>query len=428
MRAGALARALAPLPSPFGGALLRAWEGRLTSPGRWLLAATAALGLVGVDTRRSQVFVLFSLGAAALLLAWLLTRWRRPRVLLACRLPERATAGRAAPFEARLASANGRPQRDLRFALPRPGRFGGGLRLSPAEVLLDVPASGELRLELALLPLRRGRYTLRGPSVRACDPLGLACGPPRFVPGGPLVVYPPFFRLESLELPVGRRYQPGGIPLSSSTGDSIEFVGTRDFRDGDSLRNIHWRSWARRGAPVVKEHQEEYFCRVALLVDTELRERLGAARARRAFEAALSLAASHAEFFSRGEYVVDVLAAGPQLYDLSAGRSLAHFENVLDVLASLEPTRGPAFEAIAPHLFERLSRISTLVAILLDLDPARVELLRRARELGTELRTLVVRQGPPSLAPEGLLAQLGEIELWAPADVERALAREAPLA
>lgn len=427
MSAGAIAGEPAVGAPPFGSALLRAWEGRLTGRGRWLLGATLALGLVGLDTRRSQVFVLFSLSAAALVLAWLLTRWRRPAVALACQLPTRATAGRTTAFEARLASADGRPQRDLRFALPRPGRFGGGLRLSPEEVLLDVPAAGELRLELELRPLRRGRYTLRGPSVRACDPLGLACGPPRFVAGGPLVVYPPFFRLESLELPVGRRYQPGGIPLSSSTGDSIEFVGTRDFREGDSLRNIHWRSWARRGAPVVKEHQEEYFCRVALVLDTELGARAPTAE-REAFEASLSLAASYAEYFGRGEYVVDVLAAGPQIYDLSAGRSLAHFENVLDVLASLEPTRGPAFEAVAPYLFERLARISTLVAVLLDLDPARVELLRRARQLGTELRTLVVRDRPPSLAPDGLVAELGEIELIAPADVGRALAREAPLA
>lgn len=68
------------------------------------------------------------------------------------------------------------------------------------------------------------------------------------------------------------RSEPGCSPgpLSSSTGDAIEFVGTRDYREGDPPRNIHWRSWARRGAPVVKEYQEEYFCRIALILDTFL--------------------------------------------------------------------------------------------------------------------------------------------------------------
>ena len=42
---------------------------------------------------------------------------------------------------------------------------------------------------------------------------------------------------------------------------------------GIALRKIHWRSWARRGEPVVKEYQEEYFSRIALVLDTFLPRR-----------------------------------------------------------------------------------------------------------------------------------------------------------
>ena len=52
-----------------------------------------------------------------------------------------------------------------------------------------------------------------------------------------LLVYPRFYTLERFAVPAGRRYQPGGIPLSSNTGDAIEFVGTREYREGDDRRS-----------------------------------------------------------------------------------------------------------------------------------------------------------------------------------------------
>src|SRR5438874_2262007 len=84
-------------------------------------------------------------------------------------------------------------------------------------------------------------------AARAADPLALAAGPAPSPREEVLLVYPRFYTLEEFSAPAGRRYQPGGIPLSSSTGDAIEFVGTREYREGDPVKNIHWRSWARRG-------------------------------------------------------------------------------------------------------------------------------------------------------------------------------------
>ena len=80
------------------------------------------------------------------------------------------------------------------------------------------------------------------------------------------LVYPRFYSMESFQLPLGRRYQPGGIPLASHTGDSLEFMGTREYRPGDPIKHIHWRSWARVGKPVVMEFQEEFFSRIGIIL------------------------------------------------------------------------------------------------------------------------------------------------------------------
>jgi hypothetical protein len=36
------------------------------------------------------------------------------------------------------------------------------------------------------------------------------------------------------------------------------------------VRRIDFRSWARLGKPVVREYQEEYYCRIALILDTHV--------------------------------------------------------------------------------------------------------------------------------------------------------------
>jgi len=402
--------------------LLRFFRERLTARGRYMLGATAVLGLLGLDTLRSQVFLLFAPAAAVFLLALAFAYAPAPRVHLDCPLPTRTTAGRRATVRARVKSKRG-VLPDLRFSLQPRSDDLGLIAVRPAEALLAAAEEAATEIPLEIEVRQRGRYLLRAPTLRQTDPLRLVAGRATRLADQPLIVYPRFWRMAEFDVPVGRRYQPGGIPLSSSVGESIEFVGTRDYRPGDPLRSIHWRSWARRRAPVVKEYQEEYFCRIAIVLDTFLPKRLQA-KDRRTFEAAISVTASIADFFSRSEHVVDVLAAGPDLYEVSAGRSLAYLENILDVLACLDPCPEPPFRMIGPTLFERLAQVSTVVAVVLDWDDAREGFLRRLRSLGTAVRAVVVHEGPTTRPWESVGEDLGAVEVMSPADVDRALAAE----
>jgi uncharacterized protein (DUF58 family) len=410
--------------SPLASLLLRFLRERLTARGRYLLAVTAALALLGLDTLRSQVFLLFAPAAAALLLALAFASARAPRAQLDCPLPTRVTVGRRAAVRARVRSRRGLLP-DLRFSLRSRVEDAGLVAVRPAEALLAATSEDVTEIPFEIEAARRGRYLLRGATLRQTDPLRLVAGRALRLADQPLIVYPRFWRMAEFDVPVGRRYQPGGIPLSSSVGEAIEFIGTRDYRQGDPVRSIHWRSWARRAAPVVKEYQEEYFCRIAIVLDTFLPRRLRA-RDRRAFEAAISVTASIADFFSRSEHVVDVLAAGPDLYEVSAGRSLAYLENILDVLACLDPCPEPPFRTIGPTLFERLRQVSTVVAVVLDWDDARETFLRRVRSLGTAARAIVVHDGPTARPWQAVGEDLGAVEQMTPADVDRALATEGP--
>jgi uncharacterized protein (DUF58 family) len=178
------------------------------------------------------------------------------------------------------------------------------------------------------------------------------------------------------------------------------------------------------GEPVVKEYQEEYFSRIALILDTFLPNR-PADGERAGFEAAISVLASIADYFSRSEYVVDILAAGPDVYEVSAGRSLAYLENVLDVLACLDPCHDAPFERIGPLLFEKLAQLTTVVAVMLDWDERRESFLARVRALGVKVHAIVVRAGETRLDWRAAAQELGGVERLTPDDVERRIAATA---
>jgi uncharacterized protein (DUF58 family) len=404
-------------------AVLAFWQGRLTPRGRYLLGVTAAFALLGLDTAARKVYMLFSVPAGLLIVAFVVMLRRPPRATVACRLPERVTAGSTVRFRAEVRTVDGRAHSDLFLQMPAE-RGPAPLPIAPRESFVSAP-DGRAVLALEMKPQRRGRYLLPGARLRATDPLGLMTT--RAVADAPqvLLVYPRFYAMEDLGIPLGRRYQPGGIPLSSSTGDAIEFIGTRDYREGDAIRNIHWRSWARRGQPVVKEYQEEYFSRIALVLDTFL-PRTAAAREAAAFEATISVVASIADLFSRSELVVDILAAGPDVYEVSAGRSLAYLDNILDVLACLEPCYDPPFATIGPHLMERLAGLTTVVAVLQDWDPVRADFLRRVRASGVAVRAIIVHDGPTTSPWHGVSEELGEVQALTTAEVEAAMASGMP--
>ncbi len=392
----------------------------LTPRGRYLLWLTGALAMLGLNTRENQVFKVFAVAAAMLILAFIFTLLRAPRARLECRLPLRGTALRPLALKARVEGHRPGFTGPLLLSFPRSHRWGSSIVFEPRQALVDGGRDGSTEKPITFKPLRRGKYVLRGPSLRATDPLALVGGRARRLPDQAMLVYPRFYTMEEFYVPSGRRYQPGGIPLASNTADSVEFMGIREYKQGDPVKNIHWRSWARVGEPVVKEFQEEYFCRIAVILDTFVPRRAKEADVD-GFESAVSVVASIADFFSRSEYIVDIFAAGPDVYEVSAGRSLAYLENILDVLACLEPCGEPPFEVVGAALFEKLSMITSVVAVLQDWDDAREDFLRAVKMAGVELRVMVVKEGETTKPIYAVGEELGEITLMSPEDVERAI-------
>jgi len=393
-----------PRISPF---LTHLWRERLTRPGQSVIVGAAVSGIAIAYPDRMAGTLAFSFFAALTLVA-VVTAMRKPRVAVQRLMPGRCMAGELATMTIRVRSASRRTLVDIgayEYRLPRP------LRLVEDPKYIDrLPPGESHNFEYRLYVPRRGHYFLPGPSALSTFPFALAQAK-RFAPQPHrLVVYPRFQPLRRLRLGGGHRYQPGGVTMLSRVGESMEFVGNREYRFGDRVRDVHTRSWARVGYPVVRQYQQEFLTRVALLVDTFvpwrwrpivrrggqgldllLRTRFVWGYDQEMLEANLSLAAAVTDCLARDDCVVDLFAAGPQLYHFESGRSLAHHENILDILACIEGCRdADPLAVVAPSFHERLRQTSSVIALLMGWDRRRAEFIASIRALGVEVKTIVL--------------------------------------
>ncbi len=393
---------------------------RLTPAGALVASAFALAAAFGADTRQSNAYQVFALGLALLGLSIAFSLARRPRFSARRILPPYATVGEPLDYTLVVTNEGGRDLRGaalrdhLEEAFPAYEEFRAA-RWAPGDAtrnwfdrkvgyqrwerllrrarggdvedaaLAPLAAGSATPARMRLLPRRRGVLRFGATALALPDPLGLCYALTYRAHPGELLVLPPRYATRALALQGARRYQPGGVAQASKVGDSEEFMALREYRPGDPLRRVHWRSWARIGRPVVKEYQDEYFVRSALVLDT-----FAEAQREAEFEAAVSVAASFACATRTADSMLDLMFVGDQAYTFTAGRGQLPMEGMLRILAAVQPCRDAGFPRLARSVLGRAGLLSGVVCVLLDWDPPRHDLVRRLRGLKLPVEVLLV--------------------------------------
>lgn len=359
-----------------------------TRLGRGVALLMLFVGLGGLDVDESSNHLLAALLFGALILSIVARRaCAMGDVGVEVDTPARVSVGQDLVIRVTLRNRDARTYRAVQ--VERPFLSWDGSWLGERLTVDALPAGGQVTVKARARFAARGRHYLDPFYASEPVPMGLTRGPGVLSAGVPVLVVPRVAPVRQVRLGLTPRFQPGGVALASKTGESSELYGLRPYRRGDRLRDLHARSWARTGKPVVREYQQEYFTRVGVFVDTEL-----GATTERGFEGAVSLAAGVVFALSRGEALIDILVTGDTLHALTIGRSLGTFEQALDHLAcvsagpSFDPTR--TMDLLAPYL----GRLSSVVIILHRWDPPRQQLARRLRQSGVSVKVLVVGDGP----------------------------------
>ncbi len=220
----------------------------------------------------------------------------------------------------------------------------------------------------------RGRFEIGPLTIRIADPFGLI-ELRRLVPGkGVLVVTPRTVALPPIPVMGGWSGSGEHRPQAFAAG-SAEDVSVREYRRGDELRRVHWRSSARMGDLMVRREEQPWEARATVLLDNRLRAHRGQGLGS-SFEFAVVAAASLVLHLDQHGYAVRlVLADGTGADETSTA--------VLERLALVATTQKPTLDA---GWTGDQTRGGLVVAVLGGLEQTDTVALRQIRhDSGTAL-------------------------------------------
>ncbi len=413
---------------------------RVCPAGLALGVVMVVAGTLGMGQPRESVFGLCALSGSLSLLGLLTAAGRRAVVVAEREVPRHGTAGEPLDFTIRVRNLGkrrlsrawlrelapdprpplldfasrkepGEQQRnwfDRRFVYYRwqwliscRNWFTGGE--SPDE--LSLAAGGRMDVRLRITPQHRGVIHLNDLRILLPDPLTLIQRCRRVeAPSATVTVLPRRFALPPIELPGTARFQIGGESTSNSIGNAGEFVGLREYRRGDPLRQIHWRSWARTGRPIVKELEDTHYPRYGLVVDT-----FGGDGGPEVFEEVISVAASFAATIDTHESLLDMMFIKGRTHVVTAGRGLARAEKLLEVLAAVEPEPVMDFDQLLRLVMRHRDELTCCLIVLGGWDEPRRDFLRKLAAGGVKGIPLIVGRGERPQDLPGHWLQSGHI-------------------
>ncbi|UVL13067.1 DUF58 domain-containing protein [Pseudomonas atacamensis] len=295
-----------------------------------------------------------------------------------------------------------------------------GLAFEYLPTVVELQPGHVSQLTYRLRPLERGHFCFEQCEVNLPSPLGLWSGKRLLSVRDETRVYPDFARLYGGELrAVDNWLSQLGIRQRQRRGQGQEFHQLREFREGDSLRQIDWKATARQRTPIAREYEDERDQQIIFLLDCgrQMRSHDGELSH---FDHALNacLLLSYVAL-RQGDAVGMSTFAGDEPRHVAPVKGSGQLSVLLNAVYDLGSTQLPAdYQAAANQLLARQKR-RALVVLVTNLRDDDDQVLGAVRRLSAQHRVLVaslreealdtLRQTPVQTLPEAL-AYCGTID------------------
>jgi uncharacterized protein (DUF58 family) len=365
----------------------------LTTRGRAFLAAGVTISLCAVIAGFDALLRVGLLAMAMPVLTALLVSRARYRLMASRYIsPTRVSAGQPATVTLALANQGSMPMGLLLLEDQVPYVLGTRARfiLDHAGPRWHEEVSYAVRSEV------RGKYDIGPLTIRVSDPFGLIELVRSFHNTANLIVVPQVYPLPSIGISGDWTGAGENRPRAFAMG-SAEDVTVREYRRGDDLRRVHWRSTAKTGELMVRREEQPWQSRATVLLDSRSIAHRGSGLAS-SLEWAISAAASIAVHLSQAGFSVRLVTDRHDVeahpWHDKATRDAEQSGPILDELAVMTHSANAS-------LSEAVDAVSgspgLVIAILGDLNSADVAELSRVSSLGTPILAILVdvaRWGP----------------------------------
>ena len=199
----------------------------------------------------------------------------------------------------------------------------------------------------------RGKYELGPAELKSSFPFGLlTCNIP-LNDNETVYVAPPLGNINPTWERRINSMEPGGQSRMRRRGlEHDEFFGMRKWRSGDSPKDIHWRSTARRGFPMVKQFDEPNDRDLAVLLDLCVEDEINRLQCETILSfAATALAQTSADIQGK----LAVAACGNENQLVSGLQNHVTRGNAMSCLAIAQPGKNPDVDSALVELASQVS-------------------------------------------------------------------------
>jgi uncharacterized protein (DUF58 family) len=274
-------------------------------------------------------------------------------------------------------------------------------------IVARLPGKTIAKVPYSIACQQRGIKRIGPVTVTVSDPLGLASTRRVLGVEDRLVVYPRTYPLSGYPPVRGRDPSSYAARPEFASRGGEDFFTMREFRHGDDLRQVHWKSSAHRDQLMIKQLEAPWQSRGLLVLDT----RSSAYANEEAFEDAVEGTASFFKHLRASGFDLDVLIGSTYIRASSALSA----SQTLEALASVELASSLDLVAVVSRA-KRHGGEGALVVVTGDPDD---ELLRAAGLLGHDYGSVGIAAVTsvetftfPGLGPRSSAAALGDDKSW----------------
>lgn len=276
----------------------------LSVRGRAFLAAGLTAMLCAFLLGQRPLMAAGAFAGAVPLVSLLVMRCSRFDVHLRRRLrPERVAAGATTRVTLSLVSQGRVPRRQTLVEDRVPYVLGPRTRI----VVHDLAPGHVTTLDYDVTAEVRGRYEIGPLRLHVRDPFGMVDLVREFSHTTALVVRPRISTLPRIHLDGGAGTSGEERPRAAALG-SAEDATVREYRRGDDLRRVHWRTTARTGELMVRREEDPFQAHATVLIDNRASAHAGATVGS-SFERAVEIAASICAHLASEGYTVTLVDA-----------------------------------------------------------------------------------------------------------------------
>ncbi|VXC92606.1 conserved hypothetical protein [Pseudomonas sp. 8Z] len=266
-----------------------------------------------------------------------------------------------------------------------------GMTFEHMPLRVDLHPGQQTQLHYRLKPQQRGHFTFNRCELLLPSPLRLWQGRRLLDVAGESRVFPDFARLYGAQLKaVDDWLSQLGVRQRPRRGLGLEFHQLREFRDGDTLRQIDWKATARKRTPIAREYQDERDQQIVFLLDCGRRMRSQDDELSH-FDHALNacLLLSYVAL-RQGDAVGLATFAGNHQRYLAPVKGQAQLNTLLGAVYDLQTSQQPAdFSAAAEQLLARQRRRALVVLVTNLRDEDDQDLLAAVKRLSRQHRVLI---------------------------------------